>query len=39
MKTLITGGCGFIGSHLVEQLVKQGIATTVYLKKYPLATL
>ena len=24
MKTLITGGCGFIGSHLAEQLLTQG---------------
>lgn len=24
MKTLVTGGCGFIGSHLTEQLLSQG---------------
>ena len=24
MKTLVTGGCGFIGSHLVERLVAEG---------------
>jgi UDP-glucose 4-epimerase len=24
MKTLVTGGCGFIGSHLAEQLLDQG---------------
>lgn len=29
-KALIIGGAGFIGSHLVEQLVNQGIATTIY---------
>jgi UDP-glucose 4-epimerase len=30
VKALIVGGAGFIGSHLVEQLVKQGVSTTVY---------
>ncbi len=24
MKTIVTGGCGFIGSHLAEQLLEQG---------------
>ena len=30
MKALVTGGAGFIGSHLVEQLVEQGVETIVY---------
>ncbi|HEY9798910.1 MAG TPA: GDP-mannose 4,6-dehydratase [Leptolyngbyaceae cyanobacterium] len=30
MKSLVTGGAGFIGSHLVEQLVKQGVVTSIY---------
>jgi UDP-glucose 4-epimerase len=24
MKTLVTGGCGFIGSHITEQLLSEG---------------
>ncbi|MBI1745041.1 MAG: NAD-dependent epimerase/dehydratase family protein [Acidobacteria bacterium] len=28
-KVLVTGGCGFIGSYLVEELVKEGAAVTV----------
>ena len=30
MKVLITGGCGFIGSHLAEVLVNQGASVTIY---------
>ncbi len=29
MKTLITGGCGFIGSHLAEMLLAQGHEVTI----------
>ena len=24
MRTVVTGGCGFIGSHLVDRLIDQG---------------
>ena len=30
MKVLVTGGCGFIGSHLVDRLIKEGHRVKVY---------
>src|SRR3989344_2785624 len=33
MKALVTGGDGFIGSHLIERLVKEGIEVTVLVRE------
>ena len=30
MDVLVTGGCGFIGSNLVERLVKEGHSVTIF---------
>jgi len=32
MKALVTGGSGFLGSHLVERLVSDGIETTCFVR-------
>ena len=35
MKVLITGGAGFIGTHLAKRLRSEGHRVTVYDRKYP----
>ena len=34
MAILITGGCGFLGSHLVDQMVAEGCSVLVFDRVY-----
>jgi nucleoside-diphosphate-sugar epimerase len=33
MKALVLGGCGFIGSHLTESLIKKNLNVSIFDKK------
>ncbi len=37
-KALVTGGAGFIGSHIVEELVNNGIELSVWTTNLPAST-
>src|SRR5208282_5377195 len=34
MKALIIGGCGFIGSHVVDSLLARGVSVRVFDRQY-----
>jgi NADPH:quinone reductase-like Zn-dependent oxidoreductase len=37
-KVLVTGGAGFVGSHVIELLIEEGARVKVKCAKYPLFT-